>query len=105
MTLYELFDVCESLGIEPIIESCIGEHAWFCDCPTGESTIQTYCAICYAKNPKTYTFLEWADKGSYYYYLSENKGSIHSDIISEDPLIVVDINTDGDTAGIEYIEN
>jgi len=38
----------------------------------------------------------------YYYYLSENKGSIQSIIISEDPLIVVDINTDGDCAGIEY---
>ena len=40
----------------------------------------------------------------YYYYLSENRGSIHCDLISEDPLIVIDINDDGDTAGIEYCD-
>jgi len=40
----------------------------------------------------------------YYQYLNDNRSSIAQVVISEDPLIVVDIDEDGNTEGIEYCE-
>ncbi len=59
MENYDLYDICQEIGIEQIIETCVSDHIWGCDCPTGESLIQTYCIICFAKNPILYTYKEF----------------------------------------------
>ncbi len=40
----------------------------------------------------------------YYQYLNDSRSSIKCIVISENPLIIVDIDEKGNTMGIEYCE-
>ena len=40
----------------------------------------------------------------YYQYLNDSRSSISQVIISENPLVIIDIDENGDTMGVEYIK-
>lgn len=40
----------------------------------------------------------------YYHYLTKKRNSLQTIVISDNPLIIVDIDQDGNSMGVEYCE-